>query len=190
MIVAISGYKRSGKDTVGNMLCESYGFQKAPPFAIFKKALAEWFGWDDRHLDGELKEVVDEKWGFSPRQIMQVFGTELMKEKLGELLPEYKKVIGNSIWAKVFSEWYGKQSKDQKFVVTDLRFPEEQKELEQFDDVVFVRVCRNLPHTDMHPSENKINNLHFDYVVDNNSTLEELEKNVACLCADIFKTSV
>lgn len=178
MIVAVSGYKRSGKDTVGNILCDKHNFKKAPPFAIFKKAIAEWFGWDDRHLNGELKEVVDEKWGFSPRQIMQVFGTELMKEELGKLIPQYKETVGNSIWAKVFCEWYEKQDKNQKFVVTDLRFPEEQEELKKFDDVFFVRVYRNIPHTDMHMSENKINDIIFDYFINNDGTIKELEREI------------
>lgn len=189
MLIAISGYKRSGKDTTGDFLCQYYGFQKAPPFAIFKKSLAEWFDWDDRHLDGELKEVVDTRWGFSPRQIMQVFGTELMKEKLGELLPEYKEIVGNGLWAKIFCEWYRKQDKSQRFVVTDLRFPEEQKELEQFDDVIFVRIHRNIPHTDTHASENKIDTLHFDYAVYNDGTFAELEQEINQLCSTIFGES-
>ena len=105
MLICVFGKKRSGKDTVANYLCEYHGFKKAPPFAVFKYALAQWFDWDERHLEGSLKEVVDPRWGFSPRTILQIFGSELMKEDLGTRIPEYKAIVGNDIWAKVFSTW-------------------------------------------------------------------------------------
>ena len=58
-------------------LCKkNYGFTKTPALADpFKKMACEWFGWNDRHLNGDLKEEIDPVWGFSPRQFFQVFGT-------------------------------------------------------------------------------------------------------------------
>ena len=73
------GKKRSGKDTAGFYLRDTYGFRKARPLAIFKNSFKEWFGWDERHMEGDLKEVVDPLLRFLPTpQLMQVFGLELM----------------------------------------------------------------------------------------------------------------
>lgn len=53
MLIGITGKKRSGKDTAGFYLCDTYGFRKARPLAIFKDSFKEWFGWDERRLEQE-----------------------------------------------------------------------------------------------------------------------------------------
>jgi len=142
MLIAITGKKRSGKDTAGDYLVEQYGFIKARPLAIFKTAFREWFGWDDRHMEGDLKEVIDPLFGFSPRQIMQVFGTEVMKEDLGFHLPEYAEACGDNIWAYAFNRWYLEQPEG-NYVLTDLRFLNEYYAIEP--DIIIRMVSDRSP---------------------------------------------
>ena len=175
MLICISGKKRSGKDTIANYLCKYHGYTKAPPFAIFKTSIANWFDWDARWMEGEFKEKVDSRWGVSPRRMLQIFGTELCKEDLSKRIPEFGRVTGNAIWARIFSTWYIQQDADKKYVVADMRFPIEAQELSQFDNIIYVQVKReNASTEDSHESERYFNVLPKDYIIENNSTLEAL----------------
>ena len=169
MLIAVCGKKRSGKDTLGEYLCKVYGFEHAQKFAQpFKDIAVDWFGWDDRHLEGDLKEVVDPEWGFSPRQFLQTFGNEVMKDDLGAHFPAYKAIVGDGIWVKVFLNWYEKQDKSKNFVLTDLRFPVEYNALRLLDDVVFVKTISDRSPADTHVSESYIDSFVVDYTIVNN----------------------
>jgi hypothetical protein len=166
MLIALTGLKRTGKDTVGDILRARYGFEKARPFAVFKTALAEWFDFTPEQVDGEFKETVDHRWGFSPRQVFQIFGSELMKDDLSRHLPLFGETVGEDIWAKVWSIWYGKQVKGRDYVVCDLRFPEEREAVKMFPSSFVVRVVTDLslpPRTDTHVSESRMDDVRHDY---------------------------
>ena len=83
-IIGLSGYKGSGKDTVADFLCEKYGFIKygfADPIKEIAKIMF------DFSEDETLKEVVDERWGISPREFYQKFGTEYGQFITGQMIP-------------------------------------------------------------------------------------------------------
>ena len=86
-LIMITGHKRAGKDTMGDYLVEYHSYTKAQPMACFKDAIQQWFGFTGEQMNGRLKEVVDPRWGISPRELMQLFGTDLMKDVLGVLCP-------------------------------------------------------------------------------------------------------
>ena len=168
MLLGIVGKKRSGKDTMGDYLVEAYGFKKARPLAIFKDATAEWLGWDERHLDGELKEVVDELYGFSPRQLWEKFGSEVMKDDLGTRLPLYHQTCGNEIWVRAFHRWYTKQPKG-NYVLCDVRMLCEVNYLNRYiTDVKFVKTT-----SDRSPYSEAITEKEVDLI----STEHELVNN-------------
>ena len=164
MLIGITGKKRSGKDTAGFYLRDTYGFRKARPLAIFKNSFKEWFGWDERHMEGELKEVVDPLFGFSPRQLMQVFGTELMKYDLGDHIPGFARVCGEDIWIRSFVRWYDQQPMG-NYVLTDLRFVNESQRI-PFD--VIIRLKSDRSPEDTHASEQEIDKISADYEIVNN----------------------
>ena len=177
-LIVITGLKQSGKDTMADYLVKEHGYIKAQPFACFKPAIADWFKFNKEQMNGKLKEVIDPRWGASPRQIMQVFGTDLMKTEMGRLLPEYKKVTGDDLWAKVFREWY-LATPDGKYIVCDWRFPEERDCLEDLDNIVFVRIesnrCENI---DTHASEKYVSTMETDWNIVNNGTLSDYYKTI------------
>ena len=184
-LIVVTGLKRSGKDTLGDLLVKEFGYKKAQPFACFKPAIKQWFGFNEEQMNGSLKEVRDERWGLSPREIMQVFGTELMREDLPRHLPEHGKIVGKQLWALIFRDWYLRQPGG-KYVVCDWRFPEERQAIEDLPNITFVRVVNNrVVSNDTHASEAHISKLKVDYEVMNNGSLEKYRYNIANLVQTI-----
>lgn len=179
MLIALTGYKRSGKDSLADALCSvSPKMVKAQPFAVFKEALGQWFGFDEEQMNGSRKEEIDLRWGFSPRQIFQVFGTEIMKTDLSHRLPLFGELTGKMVWAKVFANWFERQDQSMDYVVADWRFPEEKMAMCGLDTkVVLVRVesDRWSHDADTHSSEAHVDTMTVDYVVHNNGSLEEVQ---------------
>jgi hypothetical protein len=76
MLIGLTGKARSGKDTVAGYLNNKHMFSHYWFSKPMKDACRTIFGWDDRHLYGDLKEVVDPVYGISPRVALQTLGTE------------------------------------------------------------------------------------------------------------------
>src|SRR6185503_18980748 len=95
-----------------------------------KEACKLIFGLSDEQVYGdELKEVIDEYWGHSPREILQKVGTELFRERL----PELCKNISDDIWIRSVDRQIMNLRKKglTKFVITDVRFPNELEFIKQ-----------------------------------------------------------
>lgn len=176
-LIMVTGFKRAGKDTFGNYICENYGYKKAQPFACFKSSLKEWFDFSEEQMEGELKEVEDKRWGISPRELMQIFGTDLMKDCLSDLCPEYGKVTGRNIWSKVFRNWYLKQP-DGKYVVCDWRFPEEYNVISDLPNITRIKIIKDNNSEDSHISESYVDSLHCEYGILNWTTLQDFYDNI------------
>lgn len=93
-IVALVGFKGSGKDTVGNMLV-GLGHHRFSFADALKDVLAAMFGWDRALLEGDTaesrdwREQVDPWWAdklgipqFTPRWAMQNVGTDILRRHL------------------------------------------------------------------------------------------------------------
>jgi len=185
-LVVVTGKKRSGKDTFGNYLVNCYDYKKAQPFACFKTAIKNWFGFTEEQMNGSLKEVIDERWGVSPRALMQIFGTDLMRGDLNFYFPELEKKVGKGLWAKVFKTWYLRQP-DGKYVVCDWRFPEERAELLDLPNVTFVKIVNpRIKSIDEHVSETSIDTLTYDYQVLNDGTLDQFYLRIEYLWLKIY----
>lgn len=175
MIIAITGLKQSGKDTMGKHLINNYGYTHyafADPIRDICRII---FDWDDRHFFGELKEIVDPFWGISPRWAMQWIGTEAFQYYLTADAPNFAEKIGRNIWVKKFINWYHKHSYE-NVVITDMRFFHEKNGLqEEFGEDVLKSVRITNPKcipNDMHASEQDIPFIEVDYEIENNSTIE------------------
>lgn len=208
-VIGIVGFLGSGKGTVGDILANQYGFQKLAFADPLKDATAAIFGWPRHLLEGdttesrEFRETEDLYWtvrmkkSITPRKVLQLVGTECMRD-----------VFGSDIWIaalerKIF------QNPERPFVITDCRFPNEIKTIQLIGGKV-VRVVRgpepewfevahrtNFPLCDseVHMMDVKFPNVHvsewawigqkFDYVVDNNSNLDDLNKEVTKMLLSI-----
>lgn len=165
IVVGLGHRARAGKDSVASVLCGSYRFTRLSFAESLKAAACEIFGWDRRHVDGELKEVVDGYWGFSPRWALQRLGTEAVRN-----------VIGTETWVK--SAMLRIARRGPRVVITDVRFPNEADAILGLGGEVW-RVDRpGLPPAE-HVSETGL----LDYgrwsaVLVNNGGLGELESAV------------
>jgi len=88
MLIGITGRKYAGKNTVADVLAEHFGLAVDAFARPIKDAGRDWFGLSAAQTDGELKEVLDERWGRTPREIMQLLGTEVGR------------LIHPDVWAK------------------------------------------------------------------------------------------
>lgn len=117
-IIGLSGKARSGKDTVAEMLVTKHGYTRVGMADQMKVVVGLLFGWNKRHLYGDLKETVDEFWGMSPRQVMQRFGTDAMRANFGENF--WCRAMERQITER--ANWEGKI---RPTVIPDIRFPNE-----------------------------------------------------------------
>jgi len=199
MIIGICGFIGSGKDTVADYLVNVHGFRRESFANTLKDAVAAVFGWDRVMLEGRTKEArewreqVDPWWSqrldmpnLTPRWVLQYWGTEVCRRGFHD-----------DIWiASVENKL--RTSKD-NIVISDCRFPNEIVSIKNAGGSI-VRVDRGMqPHwhsiaiqankgvesairwlkqENIHASETAWVGTKFDYILDNNSTLDALFNQV------------
>lgn len=194
-IIGIHGQKQSGKDTIGNFLISNYGYKRLAFADNLKESLIPIFRLNQDQLHGHLKEVVDDFWKCTPRDLFTHIGTELYRETL----PKYIKSLNQDIWIKSLYR-YLLDLIDQghtKFVVTDVRFQNEadfiqalggtiwtvhrNKKEEEEKRIVYNTRNKKKQINSYHPyskhkSETSI--IHSDLTIYNNDTIDQLYKTV------------
>lgn len=146
-IIAITGAKRSGKDTLANYISARYQYEKIKLATPLKQSVRALFNFTEDQIENDSKELLDLRWGITPRKAMQFFGTEMMQYKIQELLP--------GIERKFFvKSMINRMNPDKYFVISDMRFQHEYEEIAKLNPFI-IRIDRptlDIP-TDSHPSE-------------------------------------
>jgi hypothetical protein len=184
-IIAICGAKRSGKDVLAEHLVAKYNYTRLSFAEPLKVAVKGLFNFDDEQVgigkdNGEdRKDIIDERWGITPRAALQFFGTEMMQEKIQELLPNMKR----NFFANTLVNHINSAEEDTKFVISDLRFIHEYERLLNISkisirDILIVRVIR--PTKDrikepepVHISELEYTKIPYDIIMINNGSIED-----------------
>jgi len=113
-IIGLHGKARCGKDTAAEYIHSN--FEDVETYALadpLKRGAAEMFNIPLHHFyDVEFKEIPDEFWGISPREIAQKVGTECMR-----------KVFREDFWLKRCESQM--KTDPNIFIVTDVRFENE-----------------------------------------------------------------
>lgn len=185
MIIGLCGKKRVGKDTVADYLVNKYDFVKYSFGQPIKEVAKIMFDFSDEQLNGDLKEVVDIRWGISPRQFFQDFGTEYMQYIFPEHFPNSKKVVPNKcFWVKRFIIWYQKEKEKNpniKVVIADVRFKHEVDVLKKMKAYLMKIENNRIYNLDTHSSENELNELKkddYNYIIHNNTSVDTLYENI------------
>lgn len=206
MIIGLVGFIGSGKGTVGDIL-EQKGFEKDSFAKPLKDACASIFGWPRSYLEGDTevsrkwREAPDAFWSekfgfnFSPRQALQWMGTEAGR-----------KVFHPDIWVISLLN----RSAGKNVVVTDVRFRNEVEHIQKSGGIV-VRVARGqdpnwfgplsqiknekdrelfMQGRGVHSSEWDWVGVHFDYVIRNDGTLQDLGKSVNMMLKSVQVESI
>jgi hypothetical protein len=190
ILIGITGRKKSGKDTIGHYLIDNHGFVRVAYADSLKKACKHIFGFTDEQLyDDELKEVVDEYWNHSPREILQKVGTELFRNELSRLCEH----ISNDIWIRSVDRKIKKLRAMgyTRIVITDVRFQNELDYIEKMKGYswkvsrpsLLANVDPTLP---VHASEALIDDFICDTCYINEGTIDQLYDSTENVIHDIL----
>lgn len=179
MFIGITGRARSGKDTTAELLqmllnqrCWESGtserFRLASFAEPYKEHLGALFGLSHEQLYGNLKTVVDERWGVTPRYIIQVVISDMLRAR----------------WPDIVSR--GPCSPFVRYadhtIITDVRIPGEAAILHELGGFL-IRVerpgqSREIGGVADHSTERDIENLSADFVIQNDGPLWKLRSEV------------
>jgi len=211
MIVGLVGFIGAGKGTVADLLVENHNFFKESFANSVKDSCAAVFGWDRAMLEGNTpesrawREQKDEWWSnklgkeFSPRLALQLMGTEAGRD-----------VFHPDLWVHTVMRRC-ENAPLNNYVIADVRFPNEINAIVRSGGkVVRVRrgedpewyalaresniynkqeIMRNA-YPEVHFSEWAWIGSHYDIVMDNNCSLDELTVRVDKLVDSLYNNRV
>ena len=190
MIIGICGLIGSGKGTAADILVEQHDFKKLSFADKLKDSVSTMFSWPRHMLEGdtdksrEWREQKDDFWSketgrrITPRLVLQEFGTDCMRNGFYD-----------GIWVSLVKQEILRNPK-QKYVIPDVRFPNEAKMINELTgkvwrvmrgpDPVWFRMYQDIgvEPKEVHASEWAWANVNFDNEVDNNGTLDNLKDQV------------
>ena len=177
--IGICGKKRSGKDVIADYLVSNYGFEKQKIAENLKNAVKLLFSFTDQQLEDDTKDIVDIRWGISPRKAMQFIGTDIMQFEIQKIIPD----IGRNFWINSFLQ---KLNNNNKIVISDIRFKHEYEAIKQAcragDKFLMIKVERKgLTLEDTHASEIEFEDIPIDITIQNDGTLEDLTNQISRL---------
>jgi len=184
-IIAICGAKRSGKDVLAKYIVATRGFKKLSFAEPLKKAVRELFnfndiqvGIDEENAVGNEKEIIDERWGISPRKALQFFGTEIMQHTIDELIPNTNRGFLADILLSRISD--AASDTCNNYVISDLRFLHEYNKLKssaKIRSLIIVKISRpsiNIVERDTHISEKEYIDIPYDVELVNDGAIGDL----------------
>lgn len=211
MIIGVCGFIGSGKDTIADYLTNIHQYRRESFATTLKDAVAQVFGWDRTLLEGrtkqsrEWRDQVDTWWAtrlnmpeLTPRLMLQLWGTEVCRRGFHD-----------DIWIASLENKLRKITDN--VVISDCRFPNEIASIKNSGGMV-IRVKRGpepewynaamqynqgetanmhwalsrakLEKSNVHASESAWVGTDFDYVLDNNGTLDYLYQQINDLLLD------
>lgn len=201
MILGITGKAGSGKDEFGKIACNEFDFNRADFSDTLKKQLKEElldkynFYYEERHLYGtqvDKEEILNfgrlrtdyPDWFYdfievfnvktNMRSLMQYYGTEVYRNQYGE------------------NYWIDKTLNDldnnKDYVVCSTRFLNEAQAIKDKGGYLIKVIRSNAPGISNmnHPSEIELEQIEYDYLIDNNGTLEEYHNKCRKVLNDLI----
>lgn len=184
-----------GKDTAAKHLIENYGFSRVAFADSLRTYVGELYGLSCEQMTTELKSEVVPRLGITPRKILQDFGAE-------------QRSRDNDIWVrlackKILDHSSSSGGVDRHVAITDFRFPNEYFFTKRHFDslghsvkITTIKVNRhqldhaNLPGSD-NISETALDDFaNWDYELNNNSTIDDLNKQLDSILCNIGISNV
>lgn len=165
MLIGLVGQKGVGKDTFGDYLEKYYNFEKSHFAQPLKEALRHIFDLNDEQLYGSKKEVFEPRWNKTPRELFQLFGTDIMRNVMSPMLG-----LDDKIWVYRFQVWYEK-NKHKNITCCDVRFPNEANAIQEMGGIL-IKITGSKNNKDYHISEQLIDEIKTDYEINNDNTID------------------
>jgi len=172
-IIGLSGWARSGKDTIADYLVEHHGFVKLSLATPMREALYR--------LNPDIVDWGNMHW--SLRQAVDLFGWEDMKTSF-PILRGLMQRMGTEVGREMFGEdfWVNQvikeASKYDKVVIADCRYLNEAEAVRSAGGQVWRVSKDSAAAANDHDSEHGLDDYAFDINLDNNKTIEDLHKLV------------
>lgn len=189
MIIGIAGKKRSGKDTFAKFLIEEL---KNLGYFSQRRAFAD-------SLKDEAANMLVDYGRFDKIKILQMMNEDQTKEKFRLLLQwwgtEFRRELceNHNYWVESLLRWIDiTQSEAERFIIVpDVRFVNEFNAIKKEFGYI-IKITRPMLYIaeDVHKSETALDDFEdttFDFVVDNNSSLEQLQYHAQIIAQSIVK---
>jgi hypothetical protein len=172
MIIGLSGYARSGKDTAADHLESKYNFARVSFAAPMKEAMYA------------LNPIVssDSIGNFRYKDLVDVYGLDKAKDSYPEirrLLQIFGTEVGRSMFGENF--WVDlalKNIKNENIVVTDVRFKNEANAIKAMGGQIW-RVNRaSVKPVTGHVSEVDLDDYRFDHIIENDFSINEMYNKI------------
>jgi len=167
MIIGLSGYARSGKDTVANILVEDYAFERIAfadpirelllqinPFVIDNTRIYDYVeenGWELAKAHPEV------------RRLLQSLGVSM------------REVVDSEIWIETALR---KMEYGKNYVISDVRFLNEANMIDQFEGQLWRVERPEVIATNSHISESALDNHGFSQIIVNDGSIEDLKEKI------------
>lgn len=177
LLIGLAGAARSGKTTAAQHLAVLFGFIHYALAQPLKTMLAQGFNLGDAHLEGALKEQQLPWLGKSPRELMQLLGTEFGR---GMVHPDLWLLLAEQNLDNLINCYPGGRG----VVISDLRFENETAFVRQRGGVVVHILRPDAEQIRAHSSESGIAIHDHDLVIDNDGDVADLLAHVE----DVLRT--
>ena len=178
MIIGLGFQARVGKGCVAEWLTDKHGFVEVAFADALKAACRTIFGLTHSQLYGDDKDRKDAFWDDTPRNILQLVGTECLRRGYRD-----------DVWVKALQRGI-EAHPDRDYVVSDVRFPNEGQAIKGWGGKL-IRIERpDAPRiaTAAHASETAMQTwAGWDCTLVNDGTLDALHSRIDLLLKDLRK---
>lgn len=169
-IIGLLGRSRCGKDTVASIIKNALpeqNYRIVRLSAPIKEAARHLFSFDEDQIEGHRKEMVDDRWGVTPRQVFQTITTDTMK------------YMGQDFFTRVLYEKFDNGILGHNIIIADLRFEHDIEEIKKRGGVVFKVVRTNPPVK--YACEDHLDNIQELPIIRNDKSIRYLKTQVKLL---------
>lgn len=177
MIIGLKGNKGSGKSTVALHITKKYSFiEKALADPIKQIGLLIGFSQQQMYGSQKDKETVDPIMGISGREFLQKMGTEIGREIIPQIIPNFKLAQNGQLWINTTGRIIDAELEQKNnILISDIRFPNEAEMIKSRNGII-IEIQRDTikDNYSEHSSESSLATIKADYVIENNGSFDYL----------------
>lgn len=162
MIIGLSGYAQSGKDTVANALIEKHNFNRiafADPIRTFLYEMNPMSGSEPLRMRVDVDGWDKAKQHGEVRRLLQTTGVAA------------RKLFGEDFWVK---QAFSGLDSSEHYVISDVRFKNEAETIREMGGYIWRVERTGIDAVNSHPSEHDMDDWEFDAYLANSGTIEDL----------------